>query len=145
MIKKDLSIIDKAIKKARKPKLPDVSEYCFTPVPAPRMTRADGWRTPKRPCVQRYFDFKDKVERAAVQIPESGAHITFIMPMPPSWKGKKRIVHDGKPHQQKPDIDNLLKALLDAVYLEDSHIWNLQVTKLWGDAGKIVIKDLGVI
>lgn len=46
----------------------------------------------------------------------------------------------GKPHTKKPDIDNLCKALLDALYKDDSKIWDLRVTKIWGYEGQIEIK-----
>ena len=47
---------------------------------------------------------------------------------------------DKEPHQQKPDLDNLIKALFDAVNEDDSHIWDLRgVSKVWGDDGKIFI------
>ena len=77
---------------------------------------------------------------AGVELPESGAIITFILPMPQSWSRKKRIETHGKPHQQKPDLDNLLKALADAVHEEDCRIWNYgSITKLWGETGAINI------
>jgi Holliday junction resolvase RusA-like endonuclease len=49
---------------------------------------------------------------------------------------------DGKPHQSKPDKDNLEKALMDALFTDDSHIWDSRVTKLWGKEGQIIIKEI---
>ncbi len=74
-------------------------------------------------------------------LPESGAHITFIMPMPESWSKKKKRNADGKPHRLKTrnDIDNLTKGLLDALFQEDGHIWDIKITKKWGKAGEIWI------
>ena len=34
--------------------------------------------------------------------------------MPKSWSLKKKKAMNGKPHRQTADIDNLLKALIDA-------------------------------
>lgn len=48
----------------------------------------------------------------------------------------------GKPHQQKPDADNLLKSLMDAIYSEDCAVWDIRVTKRWGNAGEIIIKEI---
>lgn len=48
---------------------------------------------------------------------------------------------NGQDHQQKPDVDNMIKALMDALYAEDAHIWDLRVTKLWGESGQILISD----
>jgi Holliday junction resolvase RusA-like endonuclease len=61
--------------------------------------------------------------------------------MPASWSQKKRAVMNGQAHQQKPDVDNMIKALMDALYAEDAHIWDLRVTKLWGESGQILISD----
>jgi Holliday junction resolvase RusA-like endonuclease len=41
---------------------------------------------------------------------------------------------------QKPDLDNCLKALSDAIYTNDSGIYDIHVTKLWGKEGKIKIE-----
>ena len=73
-------------------------------------------------------------------LPESGYHVTFILPMPRSWSKRKRDDMDGKPHQQKPDKDNLEKAILDAVYADDCCVWDGRATKLWGKEGKIIVK-----
>lgn len=46
----------------------------------------------------------------------------------------------GTPHEQKPDKDNLLKALLDALYGDDSHVWHDDGhLKFWGDEGSITV------
>lgn len=56
--------------------------------------------------------------------------------MPPSWSEKKRREMEGKPHQQKPDLDNLLKSL-DALYEDDSVIWKISAEKVWAREGFI--------
>lgn len=76
-------------------------------------------------------------------IPENGAHITFVMPMPQSWSKKKRASMDCQPHQQKPDLDNLTKSLLDALFEDDSHIWDARTSKVWGETGMIIIENIG--
>lgn len=111
--------------------------YDIVPVPKPRQTRRDRWK--KRPAVMRYRTFKDEVRLRKVSVPESNGRITFVMPMPKSWPEKKKQAMDGKPHQVKPDKDNLEKALLDALFLDDAHIWDGRTTKVWGRAGKIII------
>ena len=118
--------------------------YPITPVPKPRMTQSDKWKM--RPAVLRYRDFCDQVRAAGIELPDYGAVITFVLPMPNSWSKKKRIAMHGKPHQQKPDLDNLLKALADAVHEDDSHIWNFgSVSKLWGNEGLIAISTVEVM
>ncbi|AMO48870.1 Endodeoxyribonuclease RusA [Enterobacter sp. FY-07] len=103
------------------------------------MTRSDKWK--KRPEVLRYRAFCDEVRARGVILPESGSHITFILPMPQSWSKKKRAEMNGKPHKSKPDKDNLEKALLDALFEDDSHVWDSRVTKLWGEVGQVIIRE----
>ncbi len=104
------------------------------------MTRRDKWQKPRRPEVQRYFDFKEKVFFNNIQIKESGTAIIFVLPMPKSWSNKKKQEMEGTPHLQKPDTSNLLKAIEDAVFDDDSRIWNYNgLTKIWGYTGQIII------
>ncbi|ATM78802.1 hypothetical protein CRN79_24540 [Serratia fonticola] len=114
--------------------------YAIVPFPKPRMTQRDRWA--KRPTVLRYFAFCDEIRHNRISLPESGYHVTFVLPMPPSWSKKKRAEMAGKPHQQKPDADNLLKALMDAIYNEDCSVWDVRVTKRWGDTGAITIGEI---
>jgi Holliday junction resolvase RusA-like endonuclease len=44
------------------------------------------------------------------------------------------------PHQMKPDIDNMLKAFMDALMKEDSHVHTIgKMTKIWGVHGHIKV------
>lgn len=115
-----------------------LKEYHITPVPKPRMTQRDRWK--KRPCVVRYHAFKDECRHVGIELSESGDRVIFILPMPRSWSEKKKRAFDGKPHQQTPDVDNLLKSLLDAIYSNDCGVWGIMVKKVWGRTGKILIK-----
>lgn len=115
--------------------------YDIEPMAKPRMTRSDKWN--KRPIVCQYRAYKDEIRLRKVQVPESGAHITFVIPMPASWSNKKRDAMDGQPHQQTPDVDNLHKGLLDAVFSDDCQVWDHRITKIWGEVGAIIIQDMG--
>ena len=48
---------------------------------------------------------------------------------------------DGEPHKQTPDVDNLCKALLDAIYKNDSAVADIRITKIWGRAGMIAVGE----
>lgn len=66
----------------------------------------------------------------------------FIIPMPKSWSNKKRDRYRGKMHQQTPDLDNLVKAVLDCLTygrsLNDAHVGTfLFAQKTWGERGMI--------
>lgn len=114
--------------------------FKVTPVPKPRMTQRDRWDPKKR--VLDYFEYKDELRWQAgdFELPESGYHVIFVLPMPRSWSAKKKTAMDGKPHQQTPDKDNLEKALLDALCNNgDSYVWDGRPTKVWGYEGMIII------
>ena len=116
-----------------------------TPVPKPRQTRSDKWK--KRPSVMRYRAFADAVRLMTPKdIDLNGTTVTFHMPMPKSWSKKKKAEKVFTPHMQRPDIDNLAKSLLDAIYGDDSHIHTITIKKIWYVSGKIRIKfpDKGI-
>jgi hypothetical protein len=60
-----------------------MTTYDIEPIGKPRMTRSDKWK--KRPEVMRYRAFCDEVRLRKLTMPESGAHVTFVLPMPASW------------------------------------------------------------
>ena len=112
------------------------------PMGKPRQTQRDKWK--RRPVVVRYRKWCDAVRMFAMKedftFPESGAHLLFRVQMPKSWSKKKKRELCGQPHQQKPDVDNLAKAVLDALCPDDdSHIWQLTAEKRWAETGSIEI------
>ena len=119
------------------------STYAIVPVAKPTMTQQDKWKDPARPCVAKYRAFCDEALLVyRIQLPHEGAHITFGLPMPRSWSKAKKAAHDGEKHQQTPDLTNLLKALEDACYLDDSVIWHYgSLRKLWAREGYIQIQE----
>ena len=70
----------------------------------------------------------------------SGDWVIFYIEMPKSWSKKKRASMLNAPHQQKADLDNYAKAILDAIYDDDAHIHDIRITKLWATAGGIEIR-----
>jgi Holliday junction resolvase RusA-like endonuclease len=112
-----------------------ITIYDITPIPKPRMTRRDRWKV--RPCVARYRAFCDECRLKEVWFKPSGARIIFVMPMPKSWSKTKRATLRSRPHEQRPDLDNLCKSLFEAVYSDDSVIWDISIQKVWGEKGQI--------
>lgn len=109
-------------------------------VAKPRMTRSDVWK--KRPSVMRYRAFCDSLrDKAGNYLPGDIVSLEFYICMPKSWSKKKKKALEGKPHQQTPDIDNLIKAFLDALLDDDSSVWSVHATKHWAVEGKIVVKE----
>ena len=74
--------------------------------------------------------------------------IIFNMPIPKSTSKKKALLLDGEPHLKKPDIDNLIKGVMDAIngvaYHDDSQVYNLRSTKVYSSKPNIVVKMNGV-
>ena len=48
---------------------------------------------------------------------------------------------DGQPHQQTPDIDNLEKGIMDALFEEDKKVHRVLASKVWGKVGSVTIKN----
>lgn len=63
--------------------------------------------------------------------------------MPNSWSAKRKAEFNGKPHQQKPDIDNYLKALMDALCATDEYVYDVHCQKYWAYEGKIELTERG--
>lgn len=55
----------------------------------------------------------------------------------PSWSKKRRAAAMGQPHTQKPDCDNIAKAILDGLnriaWADDAQVADSRVTKRWGE------------
>lgn len=117
--------------------------FVVDPVGKPRMTQRDVWA--KRPAVLRYRDFCDRLRAEAARQhyrpSMDGDRVVFWIEMPRSWSKKKRAQMYGEPHQQKPDLDNLLKAFLDALMGEDCTVWKITVEKRWGTYGRIEVDE----
>lgn len=115
------------------------------PMGAPRMTRADAWK--KRPVVERYHVFRDEVSFAMKKSRVDWSKLdtltaTFFIEMPKSWSKQKKEFMLGGRHQQKPDSDNLAKALLDSLFRDggdDCQVSDLNIKKRWSDKGRIEI------
>jgi Holliday junction resolvase RusA-like endonuclease len=85
--------------------------------------------------LERYNDYKESISALMKKqnfiIPEQNVHMIFYMPVPKTWKEYKKKEMHMKLHQQKPDIDNLVKAIFDSVFTEDKYIADFRATKRW--------------
>lgn len=118
--------------------VPEVQVHDMVLMGKPRMTQRDRWK--KRDCVQRYRAMKDELRLRGVKLPEQYAVIVYL-PMPRSWTAKERLEHNGQRHQQKPDGDNIMKALQDCLVHRDESIHDGRVIKRWAYHGRVVILD----
>jgi Holliday junction resolvase RusA-like endonuclease len=108
------------------------------------MTQRDKWAN--RPAVVKYHAFCDELrlawslQRDWKTVPEK-ITLIFYMPMSPSWSKKKSLMMDGQPHKQRPDIDNLVKAFLDALCEDDSYVWAIKAEKRWSSEPGIGVEE----
>lgn len=74
--------------------------------------------------------------------------ITFFMPIPESWGKKRKENVLGTYHYLRPDIDNMVKFILDAalgvLYKDDAIVASISAHKVYSNtpATKIVIRSL---
>jgi len=123
------------------------------PIGAVRMTKSDRWKTNpnhldprkrQRPAVTRYFDFKNKVVSECNKVNfvlKNHLEVVFFLPMPDSWSQKKKELHNGKTHKSRPDIDNIVKGLMDSLKKEDGDIWLVKAEKRYAYKGSILIYE----
>ena len=122
-----------------------MKEFIFdiTPVACPRMVYSDKWN--KRPIVNKYFGFRNHLRYLANVkglhgLPGTIDSIIFNIPIPASWNKKKKAEMIGQPHKVRPDLDNLLKAVLDGLCSEDKYVHSIsQLSKIWSEEGSIII------
>lgn len=113
------------------------------PMGAPRMTRSDRWK--QRSCVVRYRTFKDAIRLAFRGQPTIDPATVLslswlaVFDPPPSWSTKRREAALGTLHRQKPDRDNIDKAVLDALFEDDCAIASGTIEKRWGTPARIEI------
>ena len=104
-------------------RLGEPTVYLFEPVPAPRMSKSSKWSL--EPGVLRYKAFCKEVRRRGIELP-----VPFVVEF--HLQGKPE---EGSPHLQKPDTDNLVKGLIDAVFWRkkggDSHVYSFAASKVW--------------
>lgn len=60
-----------------------------------------------------------------------------------SWSNKKTQEHLGRYHTQRPDLDNVEKAILDGLnriaFADDSQVAWVEKRKVWGPSAKTVV------
>lgn len=113
----------------------------INPMGAVRQSSSDKWK--KRPVVVRYHEFRDKLRAEVVRqygsLPPVPDYIrsVFHIEMPEYWSQKRKQRMAGQPHKDRPDRDNCEKAILDALFEEDSASWCGFQKKYWAEKGRI--------
>jgi len=103
------------------------------PVGKPRMSQRDKWS--KRPATTKYWNYKDQLVTAMAKEDFNPVKMSvqFFVSMPKSWSNKKKTEKGGRYHDQKPDLDNLCKAVMDCLMQDDSKVAIIHAAKFWDD------------
>lgn len=115
------------------------------PSPRPRFRKAGKFVQTYMPAS--YMKHKEYIQK---QMPKLlikdpvKLEIYFFIPMAKSWTKKKRTLLLNKPHHIKPDIDNLLKTVMDAannhIWNDDGQVYEIVTKKIFSQEAKIIIK-----
>ncbi len=104
------------------------------PAPRPRFSRF-GTHNPKK-----YTDYKAVISGVAAPVFAPTVRpveleVTFYMPIPSSLSKTKKMSMDGRHHIKRPDSDNLLKSVKDALngiaYRDDSQVCVTKTRKIY--------------
>jgi Holliday junction resolvase RusA-like endonuclease len=112
------------------------------PIGKPRMTKSDKWK--KRPIVVYYRNWADAIRVACTGSADTkiddksiyGMRITFWFTTPSSWSAKKCKRAQGTFHRVRPDVDNCIKGVMDALFTLDSQISYIESFKMYAGAGE---------
>jgi len=117
----------------------------------PRFSRASG--TAYTPAATVSFE-RVVQQLAALRIPaplEGPVSITIYATFapPPSWPKRKVEAHLHRPHTQRPDLDNIGKAIMDGLnriaWADDAQVAEMMVRKVWGTTPQtvVIIRKIG--
>jgi Holliday junction resolvase RusA-like endonuclease len=65
--------------------------------------------------------------------------------MPFTWSEKKKVRHNKKPVETRPDIDNYVKAFMDGLEVEDGFVWKVIAEKRYAFKGSILVYETNTI
>lgn len=122
------------------PPAPENTQWVILDIPIealgkPRQTNADRWK--QRPRVLKYRAWCDALRLLVKpRLAEYEMDKTFdvswicVFPMPKLTKKERERRYGGR-HDQKPDRDNIDKALLDCLFSNDARISDGYMAKRW--------------
>lgn len=119
----------------------------IAPMGAVRMTQRSKWADPRAQSYLQYKQSMGYIVRNNIKEPIKGpisVTLGFYYPIPMSWsKKKKELAYDLLP-TVKPDIDNAVKGVFDALnkiaWEDDDLITDLMTFKRYSEEPKILIK-----
>ena len=106
------------------------------PIPKarPRVTRSGHAYTPDKTAIYEKL-LASSWNGGIVEGKYLMASMRFGLPIPKSWSKSRRSLSDRRLHTSKPDLDNLVKAVLDALngiaYADDAAIAAVMAEKIY--------------
>ena len=113
----------------------------------PRLSRYGTYTPEKTKKYEEYVKLcyinKYNIEQTPTEKPLK-AKITVFFEVPTSYSKKKKKELIGQPHANRPDIDNIVKIILDSLnglaYKDDNQIAKLEVEKVYGEQAKVILE-----
>jgi Holliday junction resolvase RusA-like endonuclease len=114
-----------------------MARYPIAPMakPRPRVTRNVTYMPGK------YMKWKADIAKLRIELPDAFS-VRFFFAMPKSWSKSAKTAYRYEPHQQRPDLDNVLGGLMDACLKNDSSVYEVQASKWWDTESGIEIEAL---
>lgn len=122
----------------------------------PRFFKGNVFNSQEKEMEETFWDIKWQMPKniyGSSIAPLAGplkVHIVFYMPIPPSTPKPKKLRMSGQLHTKRPDIDNMIKWVLDcgnvAAWADDSIICHLSALKVYDSSPRtvITIEEIGV-
>ncbi|UTG99338.1 RusA family crossover junction endodeoxyribonuclease [Macrococcoides canis] len=117
------------------------------PMPSPRPRFRNAGRFPQAYMPTSYIKHKEYIQKQMPKLlidKSIKLTILFEMPMLKSWSNPQKQRMIKAYHSKKPDIDNLLKTVLDAanghLWIDDGQIVEIHSAKRYAETTKIKIK-----
>jgi Holliday junction resolvase RusA-like endonuclease len=111
------------------------------PAPRPRFSRFGTYNNPKYTAYKVAFATLAKKQCKRYFEGATRLEVVFYMPIPKSLSKKKRESLMGQYHIKKPDTDNLIKTVKDALnevlYKDDSIICEVEAKKIYSDNPRV--------
>ena len=72
--------------------------------------------------------------------PPWALHVTAVRAMPASWSKRRRAEMAGAWCVSKPDADNIVGAVMDALFEDDAAVVEVACRKVWGATAELRIE-----
>ena len=111
----------------------------------PRFARGGRTYTPKETVSFERVVGQTAIAAGAVPI-EGPVFLSIVatFEIPRSWSKARRAEALGQPHTQRPDVDNLQKAILDGLnriaFADDGQVYRITSEKRWGETPSTVVE-----